>query len=315
VTALRASASWLGRQAALISAGLALATIAVAQIPGWHVGELARAWSGHAALLLLPGWITYRHDPRWGRLFLLAVVVALLPWLRAAYQERAYQVPAASERLMSVSYAHLRPRTPGDPALRLALAGGSSDLIGLTGATASERALWAGDARHPHQIWLCDRDHPDGPALLSSARIVTAHVLALGDSRAIDALIDLGDGPLRVLLVHLSAPTSAEGWAAHRRELVALASSAASVAEPLLVMGDLNTTPGDPLWPVLLKAGRLLPPPGHAPATWPTWLGPCGISLDHLLVRGAGVDAVQAVRLPDADHRGLRAVLTVPFSP
>jgi endonuclease/exonuclease/phosphatase (EEP) superfamily protein YafD len=51
--------------------------------------------------------------------------------------------------------------------------------------------------------------------------------------------------------------------------------------------------------------------PGPAPATWPAALGPCGIAIDHVLVRGAALSPVTAFTVPGSDHRGLRATVSI----
>jgi endonuclease/exonuclease/phosphatase (EEP) superfamily protein YafD len=309
----REAAVWIRRSALWASAIPALVVILLAQMPSWYPGELACQWTIHAAILLLPGWISRRHDPRWGRVFLIATALALLPWLRAAYQTRAVHLQAPDERPVPVVFADLGVRTPDRDALHRALADTSAEIIGLAGIVPSDRVSWSDDARYPHQIWIKDADRPAELALLSQARIVASHIHDLGGVHAIEALIDLGAGPLRVFLVHLSPPASVEAWHARDQQLGELARLVSAVGEPTLVMGDFNMTPGDPLWPVLLKAGHLLPGAGAEPASWPSLLGPCGIAIDHVLVRGAGLDGLQAVHLRGCDHRGVRAVATVPM--
>ncbi len=145
--------------------------------------------------------------------------------------------------------------------------------------------------------------------------MLSSRVHDLGGVHAITALLDLGDGPLQVVMVHLSSPTSVGEWHARDRQLRALAGLLAGIQGPLVVLGDFNLTLADPLWPVLLAGGGVRSAAGHEPASWPDWLGPCGITIDHILVRGAAIDGLRAFTLPGSDHRGLRAELAVPAAP
>ena len=304
----------LPRLLLLLSALPPLAWILLAQVGGWYPGELASHWTLQAAILLLPGWIAVRHDARWGRIFLLAVVIALLPWLRAAYLPRAQRIEAPQERLVSAVTANLNVWNPRRQALHDALRAGGCDFIGLAEVVPADRALWQGDPLYPNQIWLGGDDHPSELAFLSRLRIIDSRIHDLGGVHVIDALIDLGDGPLRIFMLHLSSPSSTREWHSRNAELAPLARLVQAVQEPLLVMGDFNISPGDAVWQALLKASELKPAPGHEPSTWPSWLGPCGIAIDHLLVRGAGLDGVLAVELPGSDHRGERGIVTVPMA-
>jgi endonuclease/exonuclease/phosphatase (EEP) superfamily protein YafD len=288
-----------------------LGVIAAAQLPSWYPGELATHWTAHAALLMLPGWLAVRDDARWGRVFLLAVVLALLPFLRAAYAPRAAALPAAGQPLV-VAEGNLYYWNRDRAGLRRALLERGADVIGLAEIVPADRAAWQGDPGYPYQVWSDGDGKEIEIALLSRRRILAAKVHDLGGVHAIAATLDLGEGPLRVVMLHLSSPTSVHEWHARDQEIRVLAALLAPVEEPLLVIGDFNLTLADPMWPVLLAGGGLRTAAGHEPASWPNWLGPCGIAIDHMLVRGVAIDGLRAFTLPGSDHRGLCAELAVP---
>jgi endonuclease/exonuclease/phosphatase (EEP) superfamily protein YafD len=76
---------------------------------------------------------------------------------------------------------------------------------------------------------------------------------------------------------------------------------------PTLVIGDFNLTVGSSTWSRFRKASRLSRPAGREPASWPWLLGPAGLTIDHILVRGVGADPAISLALPGSDHRGVIA--------
>lgn len=52
-------------------------------------------------------------------------------------------------------------------------------------------------------------------------------------------------------------------------------------------------------------------PPWSWPATWPAWLGPFGLAIDHVLVRDVALGRMRSVNLPGSDHRGVIAAAQV----
>ena len=170
------------------------------------------------------------------------------------------------------------------------------------------------DPRWPNQVWT-GRDDVFKVALLSRRRVVWSKIHEIDGTTAIEALIDLGDGPLRVFVVHPHSPVSPDHARRRDGELVALARLIAETEEPLLVMGDFNITAAAPMWRSFIGATHLRPAPGREPATWPWFLGEVGIAIDHVLARGAALEGVRAVSLPGSDHRGLAATIIVPVEP
>jgi endonuclease/exonuclease/phosphatase (EEP) superfamily protein YafD len=59
----------------------------------------------------------------------------------------------------------------------------------------------------------------------------------------------------------------------------------------------------------ILTDTGLRPAAGTAPATWPTWVGPLGIAIDHILARDLALGPVTAHALPGSDHRWVVATV------
>ena len=95
------------------------------------------------------------------------------------------------------------------------------------------------------------------------------------------------------------------------RQLAMLARQLQDHPEPVIVLGDFNLTPGTQMWRTFTGYTKLLRAPGPEPATWPAVLGPFGISIDHILARGAAISELTAFEIPGSDHRGLKAMVSI----
>jgi endonuclease/exonuclease/phosphatase family metal-dependent hydrolase len=112
--------------------------------------------------------------------------------------------------------------------------------------------------------------------------------------------------PLRLYAVHTSWPLAPPSAARRNRQLVLLAQQARAAKLPLVVVGDFNVSPFSPHFRQLLVDGNLRSAAdgfGWQP-TWPTFLPPAGIQIDHGFVSPAV--SVQSFRRGSgngSDHR------------
>jgi len=92
------------------------------------------------------------------------------------------------------------------------------------------------------------------------------------------------------------------------RQLDDLAKLVAKIDMPTIVAGDLNTTPWSPNFQDIVATSRLVDTrKGYGiQTTWPSWLGPLGIPIDHVLVsREFRVESCAATTNFGSDHRGI----------
>ncbi|MBN1672014.1 MAG: endonuclease/exonuclease/phosphatase family protein [Kiritimatiellae bacterium] len=147
-------------------------------------------------------------------------------------------------------------------------------------------ALSAVTNRFPHSIAQPRTDN-FGIALFSRRPFQQAKRLYLGEVGVPSAFarIDADGVTLTVLATHPVPPSSAEYARWRDEQLEAVASFAASVDGPLLVMGDLNATPWSWHFRRLLRKTGLRDSSrgrGWQP-TWPTRLFPLLVPIDHCL--------------------------------
>lgn len=155
-----------------------------------------------------------------------------------------------------------------------------------------------------------------GVLILSRWPIVSAQALQAvpGGDAFLDARLDVAGRRVTVLAVHASWPLGAGNWALRNRQLESIARLAPSAVKPLIVAGDLNTTPHSPHFDVLLETGGLRSAAADrrwAP-TWPMFFLPGGIQIDHVLL--SGNVAVRAFRTGPAvgsDHLPIVADLVL----
>ena len=280
--------------------------IMLAQLSEWTwYGELCVHWTLHGAVALLPAMVVFRRDTRWGRLLFVLLVLAVLPWVQASWAPRAVLngTPIAQA---TIATANVQFYNSDRTATHEAIAELDVDLLALEEVTRSDEQELRKNPRWPYQVWSGRADFTR-VALLSRKRIVTHKFHTFDGVTVIEALVDLGESPLRVFVIHPSSPSDPELTKRRNRQLALLARELdiERHPEPMVVLGDFNLTPGAPMWRLFTGHTGLRRAPGHAPATWPSVLGPFGITIDHILARGAALGEVSAFTIPGSDHRGV----------
>ncbi|MEK7413898.1 MAG: endonuclease/exonuclease/phosphatase family protein [Planctomycetota bacterium] len=275
-------------------AGLAIAAL---WPTNFWISLLALAWAPHLALLSLPLWCWVGRG-RWPSLTMLTLLtIALWPWFSAVFSPRA-EAPSANAASATMANLYYRSEHHAESLRRI-----DSDIVVLVECLPEDRTLLEHDPRWPYQRWALPKKW-SGVAVLSRWPMTSTEML-INLAPLIDARIATPSGPLRLIGVHTWSPMSAKRRASHDAQLHLLAALLAAETGPILILGDLNSAPGDPSMNVLRQA-NLLPPAGGNPATWPWLLGPCGISIDHALGRRLKLGDAQAIPLDGSDHRGLR---------
>lgn len=280
--------------------------IMLAQLSAWTwYGELCVHWTLHGAVALLPAMVVFRRDKRWGRLLFVLLVLAVLPWVQSSWAPRAELIGTPIAQA-TIATANVQFYNDNRTATQATLAALDVDLLALEEVTGSDEVELRKNPRWPFQVWSGRVDFTR-VALLSRKRIVSNSTHSFDGVTVIEALVDLGESPLRVFVVHPSSPNNPEFAARRDRQLALLARELEIERhpEPVLVLGDFNITAGAPMWRTFTGYTGLRRAPGIIPASWPSWLGPFGITIDHVLARGAALGEVTAFSIPGSDHRGV----------
>lgn len=293
-------ARWL-RLAVIAVAAMPVLGLAVAALvsTGWFPARLANHWAAHLAILSLPFWCLLGRRPAVGAGMLLLAGAALWQHVHAAFSHTAAPPAAVSSTAVTANlyfYAKDHRQSIAD------LSALDADIMVLIESQSADRDLLRQDPRWPHQAWQTPRQGA-GTGLLSRWPM-HATPIDLEAAAGYDARITTPDGPLRVIAIHTWSPVSGRRTRVNQQQLEELAGLAATEPGPLLVMGDLNSSPATPGMQVLRDAG-LQSPDGGEVRSWPSWLGPAGIAIDHVLGRNVALGGAVPIDLAGSDHHGV----------
>ena len=290
------------RIALLIAAAVPVAGLVMAACThlGWWPGQLAQHWTPQLAILSLPFWIWQGRQPIIGGGLAVLGAVTLWPAIAAAHAPRS---EAPTGQTINVMSANIYVRADHSASLRLL----EGDVVAVIETKDGDREALRNDPRWPHQRWI-------GPVNLGGVALLSrfpmrSKELDMLDAPGIDAVIEMPWGRTRVIAVHTWSPRNRQMIERNLQQLHDLAGLAATEPGPLLILGDLNASPGHPGIVALREAG-MRPAHDGSPATWPSWLGPFGITIDYGLVRGLRLGGTETVDLPGSDHHGIRLQLS-----
>jgi endonuclease/exonuclease/phosphatase (EEP) superfamily protein YafD len=267
-------------------------------------GCLILAATGHA------GWAALA--------FLIAAIQALIcaPLMnsRAPAQDSTVPAPSAQMRLAAINVWY---RNHQFQRVIDFIARERPDFVLLAEVTAAwEQALAPLNAAYAHRFTTRGR-RGTGLLLLSRWPMQAKVLPGYSDVEpAVSATVVIKELSLQLLSVHTSWPLGPADSALRNRQLALIGEFARSHSGPLIVLGDLNVSPFSPHFQTLLRDSHLKSAAqgfGWQP-TWPTFLPPAGIQIDHALM-GAGVFVTSFRRGSQVGSDHLPIVLDCVFEP
>lgn len=287
--------------------------VGVILAPWVWVGALAIPWAGHAALALVVPMVVWRRYLLVGVGLVALLLLLLVPRLASAWSVRA-EPPRSDDIILTVASANIFKENPlraGDISTITELA---VDCLLLIEIDQGDEDSLRDDPRWPYQRWEhgAHGDHRGlGLALLSRYPLREVILHRVGSDVLIAAQLQPpGAETVQLFAIHTKSPVSAGDTALRNRQIEFISRQARASTMPVIALGDWNCTPDSLAWANLQPSG-LLRPPGHAPATWPSWLGPLGIPIDHILVRGTRISDFRSQALPGSDHRLVAATVGI----
>lgn len=167
------------------------------------------------------------------------------------------------------------------PRLTAYLQGSDADLLVLSEFGPSKRAL-LGQLKdsHPFQVG-CTEEWTCSLALLSRLPFASSGVGRIGDERLAFVWARLAGG-VTVVGTQLPRP-SRDPWL-HEQQMLELVEFVGRIPGPVILAGDLNTTPWSKSFRLLRRGAGLMPASTLRP-TWPAWpLAFPQVALDHIFV-------------------------------
>jgi endonuclease/exonuclease/phosphatase (EEP) superfamily protein YafD len=172
------------------------------------------------------------------------------------------------------------------------------------------RAMTPLERRLPHSLAV-PREKGEGLALYSRFRLDESEILYFGKHRriALAASLTIEDHKITVVAAH-PFPPGHDGKTGERDVyLNELAVFLRSLDGPVILAGDLNTTPWSYSFQDLVQS--LERPSTTLPATWPSFLGSFGIPIDHLLGKGVQIHSLRTGPRIGSDHLPLMGEVIV----
>jgi endonuclease/exonuclease/phosphatase (EEP) superfamily protein YafD len=154
-----------------------------------------------------------------------------------------------------------------------------------------------------------------GSAIYSKLPLENAFVKAFSNRRkSLSADVKFQGKIISLILVHPTVPIKQQSFIARNKQLAAIGEYAAQVKNPLIVVGDFNTTMWSPFYKNMVKTAKLRNARsgfGILP-TWPTFLPLAYIPIDHFLVsKEIGVLKIRTGRNVGSDHLPLITDLVI----
>ncbi|MEG4530257.1 endonuclease/exonuclease/phosphatase family protein [Microcoleus sp. D2_18a_D3] len=154
-----------------------------------------------------------------------------------------------------------------------------------------------------------------GSAIYSKLPLENSSVKAFSNQRkSLAADVKFQGKIITLILAHPTVPIKQESFINRNKQLAAIGEYAAQVKNPLIVVGDLNTTMWSPFYKNMVKTGNLRNARsgfGILP-TWPTFMPLAYIPIDHFLVsKEIGVLKIRTGRNVGSDHLPLITDLVI----
>jgi endonuclease/exonuclease/phosphatase (EEP) superfamily protein YafD len=164
---------------------------------------------------------------------------------------------------------------------------------------------------YPHRLSQ-PRDDNFGLAVLSRHPLRESTPFLLGRTLALETVVDLPDGRLRVFAVHPVPPVGAALAGERNTALGLLAAKAREITGPLLVCGDFNLTPYSPHFGDFERASGLISARrGRGVGiSWPSFMPLLGVPIDHCFLRAPlAAERVDRMARSGSDHYPVRVTL------
>lgn len=145
-----------------------------------------------------------------------------------------------------------------------------------------------------------------GTIIYSKLPLENASVQAFSSQRkSLLADVKVQNKTISLILAHSSAPFNQHSFIDRNQQLAAFGEYAAQAKNPLVLVGDFNTTMWSPFYKKMINTGKLRNARsgfGLLP-TWPTFMPLLYIPIDHVLVsKEIGVSKIRTGRNVGSDH-------------
>lgn len=227
----------------------------------------------------------------------------LLPYLPTAPE------PAVAGFQFDVLTINVRGNNSDYASIVDAILAADTDLVAVVELTPQlDQTLTSLADRYPHQFPLA-ANGSFGIGIYSRYPLRARSEFAIGPTSAIDSIVELPAGPIRLIASHPYPPVGQSRSAIRNSQLDQLAAYVKDIDEPLVVCGDFNLTPYSPYFDRFTEAAELTDVglgQGFA-FSWPSFFPLAGIPIDRCLFRGPlAVESIKRLEPFGSDHYPVR---------
>jgi endonuclease/exonuclease/phosphatase (EEP) superfamily protein YafD len=240
---------------------------------------------------------------------LLAANLGVVAYRSAPVDTCTVQAAATGQHALRLMTLNIWGRNREFAALERVLAQHRPDVVVLQELRPHHRELLARlRTTYPNQAF-CDA-HPDCGIAILSRLPLDPHRLSGGeDVTVLESAVTIDDQRLVVLGAHLHRP-----FAGHDQydQFRALTHAVAKLPGNAVVAGDFNSVPWAPNM-AHYAAGAGVCASNLTHATWPVWMGPFGVPIDHIFLKdGVRLLSIATVSGTGSDHKAVLATLGLP---
>ncbi len=161
--------------------------------------------------------------------------------------------------------------------------------------------------------------HSDPPwvAILSRLPFEASRIVEVpsagGERSVLEVRVAYEDGLVTIYGLHAIGPSTPGGFQSRGSQFEAVRELVGSSSDPVIVAGDFNATVlSRPFGALLGDTGARTAISGRREApTWPSWAGPLGLRVDHILVRDLEVCSVLVGPTAGSDHQAVTVDLRI----
>lgn len=273
---------------------------------GWFL-DLAAHFRVHYAVGLLVISLAFGLARQWRTAgIFLFFALPNLAVIAPLYLESPPQISSHGPQLRAL-FLNLNSQNRQDGAVRQLIAAQQPDVIVLAEYTPHWWYVLKGlETEYPY-VLTEPQDGNFGIALYSKRPLINPNILSFGDAGlpSVMAGIESGGKTFQLIGTHPLPPIGSEYASQRDRQLADVAGTIAGLSTPVLLLGDLNTTPWSASFRALLAKAKLHDASvGHGvQPTWPAQMPPLMIPLDHCLYSDGIVMLRKSVGEPvGSDH-------------
>lgn len=279
----------------------------------WWWADLFAHFRPHlAAMSALLGIVFLAYRRRRAALACAAIIAAtLIPVLAdLTYQEADVRNPDMRILTWNVYYRH------GDPAAGTEMIRARDADVLILAETSPEwrQALSALDEIYPYQLHADSCDDVGCQVTLMSKqpwRVADSRKFVQDTPPVVWATFENpgGGNPLNVIAVHIRKAITPGGAMRQRKQIAALGELVRNLDGDVIMAGDMNAAPSSAAFRSIGTATALSARNISVAPTWPSEVGPFGISIDHFFTRGVENISVRRLGAYGSDHVALEAAV------